>query len=426
MVGNVRVCCLTEGIVGGFPVRLQLREEMAPIKCQLKCMAAVVAAVLVVLFVWCTFLDKDRRAIRFVSVPSIGIVQQSLHGAETRGADHGDQISPLESPKKQQSETVLESADSNVDRSSVALVTNATDRHNTLFKFNTSGYDVMVFLHMQKTSGTMFGLHLVDIDATPSCHCSVVGYQTWLGEGPRNKTLPSLVGKCTCPRTPTSSKPEEQWLFSRYTFGWPCGVHADWTLLKECVPSLYKHTAKQSVLHYVTVLRHPVDRFLSEYEHVLHGAVWKESRTILSCKDKLFYLTECYSKYRTNGSFSLRQFMDCPYNAAKNRQTFMLADWNLIPCEDVLSHAAKERILLQSAIKNLGQMAYFALAERQNESMILFERSFDLHFKHPFQQRSRVQSNRYTSEQLRQVEAENRLDMQLYNHATKLFNERLL
>lgn len=407
---------------------------MALIKHRLKCMAIGVAAVFLVLFVWYTFLDVDGRLTRSVSVPSVGTVPQLVHrgvgsvheDTASRGADPRDHVRPLESPSKQQRGAVLELSNSNVSRSSVALGTSAAGRHNTWFTFSTSGHDVMVFLHIQKTSGTMFGLHLVDIDVNPPCHCSVAGYQTWLKERPRNKTLPSLVSKCNCPRKSASSKSEEQWLFSRYTFGWPCGVHSDWTLLKGCVPSVFKHTAEQSVFHYVTVLRHPVDRFLSEYEHVQHGAVWKESRTILSCKDKIFYLTECYSKYSTNGTFSLQQFLDCPYNAAKNRQTFMLADWNLIPCEDVLSTTAKESILLQSAIKNLEEMAYFALAERQNESMILFEQTFGLHFKHPFQQRSRVRKDRYTSEQLSQVEAENRLDIQLYSQATKLFNERML
>jgi hypothetical protein len=25
------------------------------------------------------------------------------------------------------------------------------------------------------------------------------------------------------------------WLFSRYSTGWRCGLHADWTELKDCV-----------------------------------------------------------------------------------------------------------------------------------------------------------------------------------------------
>ena len=399
---------------------------MALFKFRSKLTLIVSVAVLLALLSYTLVVDK--RSSRSVSVPGVGTVTHHGRGVHndvaTRGtrAQFQDQGRLLQSSVKQQRRTAFEPSGSEGNYSSV----NAKgSRNRTWSKFNISGNDVMVFLHIQKTSGSMFGLHLMDTDVKPACRCSVAGYQTWLVEMPTDQTLPSLVHKCTCPRTSASSRRKEQWLFSRYTFGWPCGVHADWTLLKKCVPSVYKGAPKQLVFHYITLLRHPVDRFLSEYEHVLHGAVWKESRTILSCRDKTFYLTECYSKYSTNGSFSLEQFLDCPYNAAKNRQTLMLADWNLIPCKDMVSLTVKESILLKSAIKNLGEMAYFALVERQNESMVLFEQTFGLHFKHPFQQRSRARKGRYTADQLSRVEAANKLDMQLYKHANKLFNKRL-
>ena len=396
------------------------------LKWRLKLAAAVLIAVLLVLLSYA--IVADRRSSRSVSIPRFATAVHHVEGVQsdvtTRGATpaaltFGDGV--------HQRKAVFEISHFKGNYSSVAFRTKAKGSpSHTWFKFNVSGSDVMVFLHIQKTSGTMFGLHLVDIDTNPPCSCSVKGYQTWLVNMPTDHTLPSLVHKCTCPRTRASSRPKEQWLFSRYTFGWPCGVHADWTLLKKCVPSLYKDLHRQFALHFVTMLRHPVERFLSEYEHVLHGAVWKESRTILSCKDKTFYLTECYLKYSNNGSFTLEQFLDCPYNAAKNRQTLMLADWNLIPCEDVVGLAAKESILLESAIKNLEEMAYFALVERQKESMLLFERTFGLHFKHPFKQRSRTNKGGYSTEQLKQVEAANKLDMQLYKHADMVFSERLL
>lgn len=397
---------------------------MAQFKCRLKFTVAVfTAALLALLEALLLYAIISKPSSNPARVPRL---DATVHGGEGIHDDLSTRGTQLEDRNRLLPPPANEISDSGGNYSSVPSVTNAkqSPRH-TRFKFNISGNDVMVFLHIQKTSGTVFGLHLLDIDINPPCRCSVAGYQTWVVEMPSSSALSSLVHKCTCPRTRASNKQKEQWLFSRYTFGWPCGVHADLTLLKKCLPSIYKGLYKQSVFHFVTLLRHPVERFLSEYEHVLHGAMWKESRTILSCKDKTFYLTECYSKYSNNGSFSLEQFLDCPYNAAKNRQTLMLADWNLIPCEDVVGLAVKESILLESAIKSLLEMAYFALVERQSESKLLFEHTFSIHFKHPFKQRTRDRRGRYTAEQLNRVEAANELDMQLYKHANELFNERL-
>ncbi|KFP04297.1 Heparan-sulfate 6-O-sulfotransferase 2, partial [Calypte anna] len=40
--------------------------------------------------------------------------------------------------------------------------------------------------------------------------------------------------KCTCYRPGK----RETWLFSRFSTGWSCGLHADWTELTNCVPSV--------------------------------------------------------------------------------------------------------------------------------------------------------------------------------------------
>lgn len=86
------------------------------------------------------------------------------------------------------------------------------DRH---VDFNIRGDDVMVFLHIQKTGGTTFGRHLVkNIQLEQPCDCM---------PGQR---------KCTCHRPGRA----ESWLFSRFSTGWSCGLHADWTELTSCVP----------------------------------------------------------------------------------------------------------------------------------------------------------------------------------------------
>lgn len=79
-------------------------------------------------------------------------------------------------------------------------------------KFNISGRDVAVFLHIQKTGGSAFGRHLIrDLRLPRPCQCDV-----------RKRK------KCPCLRPPKESK--EFWLFSRYSIGWRCGLHADYTV----------------------------------------------------------------------------------------------------------------------------------------------------------------------------------------------------
>ncbi|KAJ3612975.1 hypothetical protein NHX12_019232 [Muraenolepis orangiensis] len=95
--------------------------------------------------------------------------------------------------------------------------------------FQIQGEDVIVFLHIQKTGGTTFGRHLVqNVRLEVPCDCR-----------PGQK-------KCTCYRSPSR---RETWLFSRFSTGWSCGLHADWTELTNCVPGvLNKRENKQGNL----------------------------------------------------------------------------------------------------------------------------------------------------------------------------------
>lgn len=94
------------------------------------------------------------------------------------------------------------------------------------FKFNIEGSDVMVFLHIQKTGGTAFGRHLVkNLDLERPCSCM---------KGKK---------KCKCSRPHSEDR---LWLFSRYSTGWKCGLHADWTELTNCVDSAMDQTEKES------------------------------------------------------------------------------------------------------------------------------------------------------------------------------------
>ncbi|XP_063374236.1 heparan-sulfate 6-O-sulfotransferase 2 [Cydia amplana] len=281
------------------------------------------------------------------------------------------------------------------------------------FRFDLNAHDVMVFLHIQKTGGTSFGKHLVmDLDLKRPCNCQ------------------RARKRCHCFR-PHSN---EIWLFSRYSTGWKCGLHADFTELTACVGSeLDRHEG--SAVHrryfYITLLREPVSRYLSEYRHVKRGATWKGSRHW--CQGRTATALEvpaCYSG-ETWRAVTLEQFAACPWNLANNRQTRMLADLALVGCYNgTLRHRTpdSDRLLLASAKRNLAAMAYFGLTEFQKISQYVFEETFNLRFAVPFTQHNATVSGAtlaaLSPQQVHHIKHLNELDLQLYDFAKNLMFKR--
>ncbi|KAL1490325.1 hypothetical protein ABEB36_013040 [Hypothenemus hampei] len=285
------------------------------------------------------------------------------------------------------------------------------DMLNDDFVFDMDSHDVMVFLHMQKTGGTSFGRHLVhDLDLKRPCQC------------------PLTRKRCHCFR-PHSN---QTWLFSRYTTGWKCGLHADWTELTGCVDE--KLDELEDVVKrryfYITLLREPVARYLSEFRHVQRGATWKGARHF--CKGRAASLSEvppCYDGEDWEGVL-LDDFIDCENNLAANRQTRMLADLALVGCYDnsYMPKADRDRIMLASAKKNLQSMAFFGLTEYQKASQYIFEETFNLRFAIPFEQNNSTVSSltltTLTEEQAKKINELNKLDIQLYEFAKTLLFAR--
>ncbi|XP_051464227.1 heparan-sulfate 6-O-sulfotransferase 3 isoform X1 [Apus apus] len=280
-------------------------------------------------------------------------------------------------------------------------------------RFDMRGRDVIVFLHIQKTGGTTFGRHLVrNIRLEQPCYCRA---------GQK---------KCACHR-PGGDK--DTWLFSRFSTGWSCGLHADWTELTSCVPAAMERRgcAGNRTLrnfYYITMLRDPVSRYLSEWKHVQRGATWKTSLHMCDGRSPTpDELPTCYEGDDWSG-VSLQEFMDCTYNLANNRQVRMLADLSLVGCYNLTSMNESERntILLQSAKNNLKNMAFFGLTEFQRKTQYLFERTFNLKFISPFTQLNVTRaSNVDIDEDVRQrIEELNFLDVQLYEYAKDLFLQR--
>ncbi|XP_069049781.1 heparan-sulfate 6-O-sulfotransferase 2 [Lepisosteus oculatus] len=280
--------------------------------------------------------------------------------------------------------------------------------------FNIKGDDVIVFLHIQKTGGTTFGRHLVrNIQLERPCECRA---------GQK---------KCTCHRPGK----QETWLFSRFSTGWSCGLHADWTELTRCVPAVMGDREAAAAAektprnyYYITILRDPVSRYLSEWRHVQRGATWKASLHVCDGRAPTSSeLPSCYTGDDWSGC-TLEEFMGCPHNLANNRQARMLADLSLVGCYNLtaMSEEARGRVLLDSAKRNLQGMAFFGLTEFQRKTQYLFERTFRMAFISPFTQlnSTRASGVEVAAAAQARIRRLNGLDVELYDFARDLFLQR--
>lgn len=307
-----------------------------------------------------------------------------------------------------------------------------TIQHNN-FEFNINRSDVIVFLHIQKTGGTTFGKHLVnDIDLKSPCLCRRRPKKKKKHQRAKsNMNRDKRKMKCDCFRP----NDDTTWIFSRYSTGWKCGLHPDWTELTECVDDYLNQ--KESVLRrryfYITILRDPILRYLSEFKHVQRGATWKGS--VHKCNGQPATKAEipaCYDDINEEdwSGVKIDDFMNCQSNLATNRQTRMLADLRLVNCYNTSFMSTKRRdlTLLNSAKSNLEKMAFFGLTEHQTESQMMFEQVFDLRFKSPFTQNNVTTSSKSEHDLdqsvLDKIAEINHLDVELYEFAKNLFNQR--
>ncbi|XP_076034328.1 heparan sulfate 6-O-sulfotransferase [Oratosquilla oratoria] len=282
------------------------------------------------------------------------------------------------------------------------------------FQFDIKGHDVIVFLHIQKTGGTTFGKHLVkDLALEKECRC----------HRKRKK-------RCTCLRPGSSS---ETWLFSRYSTGWKCGLHADWTELVSCVDEVMDKIDNKEIKRryfYITFLRNPVLRYLSEFRHVRRGATWKTAKLV--CNGRPATKEEVPLCYTTDTweNVTLEEFLACPSNLAINRQTRMLADLTLVGCynNSLMSQEERDTVMLLSAKNNLKKMAFFGLTELQEISQYLFEETFNFKFSVRFEQYNETNAKGALSglepETVEDIRRLNHLDMKLYEYARTLLQDR--
>ena len=180
----------------------------------------------------------------------------------------------------------------------------------------------------------------------------------------------------------------------------------------------------------MTVLRDPINRYISEWRHKQRGATWRKS--LHMCDGRLptkEELPKCY-KGDTWEGVPLDEFMNCKYNLANNRQTRMLADLSLVGCYNLSKMPEEERkqVMLRSAKRNLRRLAFFGLTEYQQDSQFLFEQTFKLNFTMPFDQLNDTRAGQelqfVTPQQMERIKQLNSLDLELYQFARDLFVQR--
>ncbi|KAJ8315149.1 hypothetical protein KUTeg_007299 [Tegillarca granosa] len=276
--------------------------------------------------------------------------------------------------------------------------------------------DVLVILHIQKTGGSVFNSHLVnDLSSKIPCNCSLK----------LNKYY-----RCKC-FTGNGNLP----VFSPYSADWICGVHPYWTDLQECLEKamdILEQKHRQRKFHYITMVRNPISRYLSELAHMQSHQfkTWRKVTRLL-CNGKYANQDEVPYCYQGDAweNVDLQSFTNCEYNLAHNRQTRMLADMKKVNCynKTTMSEVERNKIMLQSAKENLVNLDFFGLTEYQKETQILFEHKFNIKFDQDFVLKNYtvIKQNEISEFEKNMALSRNKLDIQLYSFAKSVFFKRI-
>ena len=330
--------------------------------------------------------------------------------------------------------------------------------------FDPHGNDTMVFLHVQKTGGSAFLEHMVTLQQpmfqrvgsalvgrTPLKLCKMGNYKWKRVGGFLNQTLDMHLE--WCPRSMLNLT-GETWLISEKTTGWMCGVHALYVDFIHCLRNVtnfnkiakvkqnYPLVSSNRTFHYITLLRHPVLRYLSEYLQTTRGACWPVHGRV--CNGEIVtkhtpLCAHCKMKLLVNSGRhvqeSLKEYLGCDIMWRKNRLTLALADSEQVTCWNQTQYTSKERgkLLLESAKQNLLKLSFFGILEFQEESGWLFERTFGMEFgiPPPHLPFNSSMANLLLQELLvhrslyDKVIARNKWDLELYWFALEEFEKRM-
>ncbi len=228
-----------------------------------------------------------------------------------------------------------------------------------------------------------------------------------------------------------------------------CDIHADYTDLKQCLLRDYIPNGPldfSSVAHVITLLRDPIYRYISEFEHVQkYGLVWSKANR-LACRGIYSIYTinrdKCYNGLLTQ-NITWYDFLNCDFNLAHNRQTRMLADFSQIGCNTlkcmVMNNECSDELekfneqkILHSAKHSLLGLAFFGLAEHQKLSEYLFLKTFGeekfrfsesiIDIKNTNAEKAiKGEAGKY----IERIKSRNHLDIELYEFAKEIFFKRV-
>lgn len=123
--------------------------------------------------------------------------------------------------------------------------------------------NVLVFLHIQKTGGSDFDRAIVkhlqfkkgDIYLN-ACEKNTTSSEPVIVSTRKTRFKPPKFKKFQCIRNNSN----ENWYFSRQTFGWVCGLHPDIGDLRSCVRNFYSNKNPDRFVFF-TILREPLRRY---------------------------------------------------------------------------------------------------------------------------------------------------------------------
>lgn len=330
------------------------------------------------------------------------------------------------------------------------------------------GEDVIVHVHIQKAGGTYFGGWLLDVQY-PDAVCvlrenKIQKMIYWENAELIRQRHMNESTYFPCWRKHRDGYRYFQPLFSKRSVGWRCGVHASFGRMLPCAFK-YSNTSSVENLKFATIIRNPVDRFISEYLQTING--WKRMNDgyspevsipsdyycngtlrqiafpctvgkidgLKSRKDGFTFVWDIVRSItgKNHSDISGREpslwdYLACPSTYHHNRQTRMLAsDQPCVKNDMELYSPPYQQAILKSAQTNLERMAFFGLEDRMYESLKLFEWTFGLLGPPlaPKESKGSKVSSMLHPQSLKLIEVGENLDMELYRHGVKIFEERL-
>ena len=290
--------------------------------------------------------------------------------------------------------------------------------------------DTIAFIHIQKTSGTLWinemRKSLIALDKNN-------GWSNVCVWNERRKFFDCLSSRSSFNRLSS--------VFWNLNENFNCDIHANIGELRKCIHADHRSKGKVNM---ITMLRNPIERYISEFKHVQKGATWFKS--VRYCKEKPLYSRNCYAPHNDWSHATWKDFLACDYNQANNRQVRMLADFFEIGCNslDCWTKSEKncskdmkssyEAKILENAKKNLRSLSFFGLTEHQSLSQYLFDKTFQKNLKFSENSIGLAEENERLSSKLLEFEfknyrneiiARNTLDIALHEYAEKIFFARV-